>query len=90
VIGRITAIGLVLAPEYASFDDALRFGVDGVTAREHPSCIAGHILRGTRTPLECPAYASACTPRRPLGAPMVSAEGTCAAYYNAGRREVPS
>ncbi|WP_084959943.1 hydrogenase formation protein HypD [Thermoactinospora rubra] len=88
-IGPIPASGLVLAPEFAAYDAVLRFGVDGVTATEHPGCIAGDILRGTRTPLECPSYGTACTPRRPLGAPMVSAEGTCAAYYSAGRTPSP-
>ncbi|MFC5821713.1 hydrogenase formation protein HypD [Nonomuraea harbinensis] len=84
-IGPIPASGLVLAPEFAAYDAGLRFGVAGTGAREHPGCIAGQILRGTKTPPECPAYRSLCTPRRPLGAPMVSAEGTCAAFYNAGR-----
>ncbi|MCK2217321.1 hydrogenase formation protein HypD [Actinomadura sp. ATCC 31491] len=84
-IGDIPDSGLVLAPEFAAYDAALRFGVAGLSAREHPACIAGDILRGTSTPLDCPAYGTLCTPRRPLGAPMVSAEGTCAAYHNAGR-----
>ncbi|QYC41838.1 Hydrogenase expression/formation protein HypD [Nonomuraea coxensis DSM 45129] len=84
-IGEIPASGLVLAPEFARHDATLRFGVGDLGADEHPACIAGEILRGTRTPLDCPAYGDACTPRRPLGAPMVSAEGTCAAFHNAGR-----
>lgn len=90
-IGEIPASGLVLAPEFADYDATLRFGVDGVSAPENPACIAGHILRGTRTPLDCAAYGTSCTPRKPLGAPMVSAEGTCAAFHNAGRtrRETP-
>ena len=44
-------------------------------------CISGAILRGRATPPDCPAFAGACTPERPLGAPMVSSEGACAAYY---------
>ncbi|MGW3353036.1 hydrogenase formation protein HypD [Nonomuraea rubra] len=84
-IGEIPASGLVLAPEFARHDATLRFGVGDVSAAEHPECIAGEILRGTRTPLDCAAYGALCTPRRPLGAPMVSAEGTCAAFHNAGR-----
>nr|WP_221246396.1 hypothetical protein [Actinoplanes campanulatus] len=43
-------------------------------------------MTGAKTPLDCAAYGTACTPRTPLGAPMVSAEGTCAAYHNARRR----
>ena len=88
-LGSIPASGLVLAQEFASFDAASRFGVGGVTAREHPGCIAGEILRGVSTPLDCASYGTLCTPRKPLGAPMVSAEGTCAAYFNAGRKPTP-
>ncbi len=44
-------------------------------------CISGAILRGRATPPDCPAFGGACTPERPLGAPMVSSEGACAAYY---------
>lgn len=88
-IGRIPASGLVLAPEFAAFDATLRFDVDGVTAREHEGCIAGDILRGVSTPLDCHSYGTLCTPRKPLGAPMVSSEGTCAAYFNAGRTPSP-
>ena len=84
-IGAIPASGLTLTPEFAGFDAELRFGVEAVTADEHPACIAGHILQGTRVPTDCTAYGTLCTPRHPLGAPMVSAEGTCAAFHNAGR-----
>ncbi|MEU7880207.1 hydrogenase formation protein HypD [Microbispora bryophytorum] len=88
-IGVIPRSGLELTAEFAAFDAATRFGVGGVTAREHPACIAGEILRGTRLPIDCVAYGTLCTPRRPLGAPMVSAEGTCAAFHNAGRAPGP-
>jgi hydrogenase expression/formation protein HypD len=88
-IGVIPRSGLRLRPEYADFDAERRFSVTDVTSREHPDCIAGWILRGSRTPLDCPAYGGACTPRFPLGAPMVSTEGTCAAFYAAGRRPTP-
>jgi hydrogenase expression/formation protein HypD len=84
-IGPIPLSGLVLADRYAEFDAERRFGVGELTAREHPACIAGDILRGTRLPTDCTAYGVECTPRRPLGAPMVSSEGTCAAFHAAGR-----
>jgi len=87
-IGPIPDSGLVLAPEFAGHDAERRFATDAIRAVENPACIAGAILRGTRTPLDCTAYRTLCTPRNPLGAPMVSAEGTCAAFYNAGRRAV--
>jgi hydrogenase expression/formation protein HypD len=84
-IGPIPDSGLALTDRYAGFDAERRFGVAGLTAAEHPACIAGQILTGARTPLDCAAYRTGCTPRTPLGAPMVSSEGTCAAYYHAGR-----
>jgi len=51
-------------------------------------CISGLILRGVKKPHECPAFADRCTPERPLGAPMVSSEGACAAYYRYKRDTV--
>ncbi|MEV0895418.1 hydrogenase formation protein HypD [Actinoplanes sp. NPDC049802] len=86
-IGVIPASGLALAGEFAAFDAERRFDVGRLVAREHPDCVAGDILTGAKTPLDCAAYGITCTPRTPLGAPMVSAEGTCAAYHNAGRRQ---
>jgi hydrogenase expression/formation protein HypD len=84
-IGPIPASGLALSPEFAAWDAELRFDVGDLVTRESPDCIAGEILRGTRVPTDCAAYGRACTPRTPLGAPMVSSEGTCAACCNAGR-----
>jgi len=84
-IGMIPASGYRLKPAFAAFDAEERFQVADIETREHPACIAGAILQGTKTPLDCTAYGVLCTPRRPLGAPMVSSEGTCAAYHAAGR-----
>jgi hydrogenase expression/formation protein HypD len=84
-IGPIPASGLALTDRYADFDAQRRFGVGELAATEHPACVAGQILTGAATPLDCAAYGTACTPRTPLGAPMVSSEGTCAAFYHAGR-----
>ncbi len=92
-IGPIPDSGLSLSDRYAGYDAERRFGVAAILTREHPACIAGDILRGTKVPTDCAAYGTSCTPRHPLGAPMVSSEGTCAAYHAAGRRpstvEVP-
>jgi hydrogenase expression/formation protein HypD len=85
-IGTITGSGLALAEEFAAFDATRRFDVGGLVSAEHPDCVAGEILTGAKEPTDCPAYGVTCTPRTPLGAPMVSAEGTCAAYWTAGRR----
>ncbi|WP_432118548.1 hydrogenase formation protein HypD [Streptomyces sp. bgisy032] len=84
-IGSLPGSGLELNAEYERFDAAKRFDVGGVHAVEDPECIAGAVLTGARLPTDCPAYGTRCTPRRPLGAPMVSAEGTCAAFFAAGR-----
>jgi hydrogenase expression/formation protein HypD len=80
-IGTISRSGYRLRPEYAAFDAEQRFGVSSVEAQESPLCIAGQILQGTKKPLQCSAFGALCTPEHPLGAPMVSSEGACAAYY---------
>ena len=80
-IGEIPASGLGLRPAYARFDAGRRFHVSHLTADEPAECIAGAVLQGHKRPHDCPAFAIHCTPDRPLGAPMVSSEGTCAAYY---------
>lgn len=85
-IGRLPSSGLHLADRYAAFDAERRFGVADVSAEEDPACIAGAVLQGHRVPTDCSAYGGRCTPATPRGAPMVSAEGTCAAYFRAGRR----
>jgi hydrogenase expression/formation protein HypD len=80
-IGEIPASGLGLRAAYAHFDARTRFGVEQITADEPKECIAGEVLQGHRRPCDCPAFGIQCTPERPLGAPMVSGEGACAAYY---------
>jgi hydrogenase expression/formation protein HypD len=85
-IGEIPASGLGLRDAYAKYDADRRFGVEQITAEEPTICIAGQILQGHKKPHECPAFATRCTPEQPLGAPMVSSEGACAAYYRYRRR----
>ena len=80
-IGKIAQSGLGLAPEFAEFDAEMRFGVSGYTAEEDPECISGLVMQGAKKSEECTAYGKRCTPDHPLGAPMVSSEGACAAYY---------
>jgi hydrogenase expression/formation protein HypD len=50
-------------------------------AQEPAECISALVLQGLKKPVDCPAFAVRCRPEQPLGAPMVSAEGACAAYY---------
>lgn len=87
-IGLIPESGLALRDAYAAFDAERRFRVEAVTAEEPAVCIAGEILQGHKKPHDCPAFGVHCTPERPLGAPMVSSEGACAAYYRYRRRGV--
>jgi hydrogenase expression/formation protein HypD len=89
-IGEIAESGLALREKYAAFDAELRFNVGELTADEPAACIAGEILQGQKKPHDCPAFGVFCTPERPLGAPMVSSEGACSAYYRYRRRSASS
>jgi hydrogenase expression/formation protein HypD len=85
-IGVIPQSGFALREAFAAYDAERRFSVQAIGGAESPECIAGEILRGLRKPTSCPAYGTRCTPETPLGAPMVSAEGACAAYHHYGRQ----
>ena len=80
-IGTIPRSGYRLNSRFRDLDAEPAFGVDQLTARESPECIAGSILQGVKKPHECPVFGTRCTPEHPLGAPMVSSEGACAAYH---------
>jgi hydrogenase expression/formation protein HypD len=80
-IGEIPQSGYRLRDEFAAFDAEQRFDVVSIVARESPLCIAGEILQGLKKPHHCSVFGTQCTPEHPLGAPMVSPEGACAAYY---------
>jgi hydrogenase expression/formation protein HypD len=80
-IGDIPQSGLGLRATFAKFDAEKKFAVDHLVVDEHGECKSGLILQGMLKPSECPAFGVKCTPEKPLGATMVSAEGACAAYY---------
>jgi hydrogenase expression/formation protein HypD len=80
-IGEIPASGLRLREDYAAFDAARIFDVAATRADEPAECIAARVLQGLARPTDCPAFGTRCTPATPLGAPMVSSEGACAAYH---------
>lgn len=84
-IGEIPRSGLALREEFAEFDAERRFALEDIRTEEPTACRAGEVLRGLLKPFECAAFGKECTPEHPLGAPMVSSEGACAAYYNYGR-----
>jgi hydrogenase expression/formation protein HypD len=83
-IGSIPQSGYRLRPAYAALDAEQQFDVGHLEARESPLCIAGRVLQGISKPHECTVFGRECTPEHPLGAPMVSSEGACAAYYRYG------
>jgi hydrogenase expression/formation protein HypD len=87
-LGPIAGGGLALAPAYRHFDALERLGApaSGPDSAAPSPCISGRILQGRALPSECPAFGQACTPEHPLGAPMVSSEGACAAYYRYRRQ----
>jgi len=85
-IGEIPQSGLGLNDEYAAFDAEKKFGVAESHVEESSECLSGLVLQGQIKPHECPAFGVKCTPERPLGAPMVSGEGACAAYYRYRRQ----
>jgi hydrogenase expression/formation protein HypD len=80
-IGEIPGSGFGVSEAYSQFDASKKFDLSGVHAHESEDCISGLILQGIKKPNECPAFGTKCTPEKPLGAPMVSSEGACSAYY---------
>jgi len=89
-IGMIPRSGLRLRKEYSAYDANRIFELDELTVEEPAECISAQVLQGLRKPTQCPAFGMRCTPENPLGAPMVSAEGACAAYYHYRRHAVAS
>jgi hydrogenase expression/formation protein HypD len=87
-MGEIPQSGLGLAPDYLEYDAERKFDVADLQTEESSECISGLIMQGLQHPHECPAFGTRCTPEKPLGAPMVSSEGACAAYYRYRRTTV--
>lgn len=83
-IGPIPESGLVIREEFASFDAERVLDLVTEPPREHAGCLCGEILKGKKTPADCPLFGRACTPEDPVGSCMVSSEGTCAAAYKYG------
>jgi hydrogenase expression/formation protein HypD len=81
-LGVIPRGGLVLRPEWVRFDAAAKFGLATMLPiLDSDECRSGDVLTGRIKPPACPSFGTRCTPDSPLGAPMVSSEGACAAYY---------
>lgn len=81
-LGTMPGGGLRLRAEWRRFDAEHRFGLGSCRSiAEATECRSADVLAGRIKPLQCPAFGTRCTPERPLGAPMVSSEGACAAYF---------
>jgi hydrogenase expression/formation protein HypD len=80
-LGVIPQSGLRLRDEYAAYDARKKFGIPEMKGRSNPACRCGDVLQGKCTPADCKVFGKGCTPLHPIGACMVSDEGTCAAWY---------
>lgn len=81
-IGEIPQSGYAVKKKYEAFDAIKKFNITIEEVPEHPDCISGQIMKGIKKPYECAQFGKTCKPSFPLGAPMVSSEGACAAYYH--------
>ena len=83
-VGEIAGSGLQLRKEFSGFDARHKFPSHSVPTVDTSGCISGQIMQGRSKPCDCPHFGITCRPEQPLGAPMVSTEGPCAAYYRYG------
>jgi hydrogenase expression/formation protein HypD len=81
-IGSIPQSGFEVNEQYKLYNARLKFHIDIPFAEENKECISGDIMKGLKKPKQCPNFGTKCKPEHPLGAPMVSSEGACAAYYH--------
>ena len=86
--GKVAESGLKLRAEFARFDAEPKFEFDPGPTVAHKGCLCGEVLRGVKSPGDCTLFRRVCTPEKPVGPCMVSAEGTCAAYYHYGEDDV--
>ncbi|MBQ0005317.1 MAG: hydrogenase formation protein HypD [Clostridiales bacterium] len=80
-LGNISMSGLKLREEYAAFDAQRKFDIPETEGTPNPGCRCGEVLQGKCKPADCPLFGKVCTPLHPVGACMVSNEGSCSAYY---------
>ena len=85
-LGNIGDAGIQIRAEYAAYDAEKKFNLQAAATTHDPAHLkCADVLRGVMKPWECPAFGKACNPQHPLGALMVSPEGSCAAYYAYGK-----
>src|SRR5262249_27906799 len=80
-LGFISQSALRIRDEYARWDAERRFAIAGLRVTDPKAAQRGEVLKGALKPAQCKLFAKECTPERPIGALMVSSEGSCAAYY---------
>lgn len=81
-IGEIPMSGYEVRHEYKAYNARAKFNLNLESVPENAECISGAIMKGLKKPMQCPNFGTKCNPEHPLGAPMVSSEGACAAYYH--------
>jgi hydrogenase expression/formation protein HypD len=84
-LGVLPGSGLRIRDELSGFDAEQMLSLPAAHGTENTACRCGEVLKGKMTPFDCPLFGGACTPEAPVGACMVSSEGTCAAAYKYGR-----
>lgn len=89
-IGSIPMSGFEVNEAYKQYNSRVKFNLDALpVAEENKDCISGDIMKGLKKPFQCPNFGTKCKPEHPLGAPMVSSEGACAAYYHYSSTKQP-
>jgi len=87
-VGAVKKSGLKIRSGLSDFDAEKRFDIKIKPSKNNRDCICGAILKGVKMPLDCGLFGKLCSPENPVGACMVSSEGTCAAYYKYGEQRV--
>jgi hydrogenase expression/formation protein HypD len=80
-IGEIPMSGYEVNEKYRNYNARIKFSLANTVADPDNGCISGEIMKGQKKPCQCPHFGRGCSPEHPIGAPMVSSEGACAAYY---------
>ena len=87
-MGFISQSALRIRDAYAEWDAEVRFSVEGLRVTDPKAAQCGEVLKGVLKPHQCKLFGTECTPEHPIGALMVSSEGSCAAYHNYEHRKL--
>src|SRR5579862_2459152 len=86
-LGFISQSALRIRDEYSEWDAERRFSVPCIRVTDPKAAQCGEVLKGVLRPAQCKLFGKECTPEHPVGALMVSSEGSCAAYFNYEHRK---